>query len=46
MDGTEPTQLLERLEMLLANAPADSRRAVFMLSRAGGLTNVGPLPAS
>lgn len=34
MDGTDPAQLIGRLEMLLAAAPADSRRAVFMLSRA------------
>jgi GGDEF domain-containing protein len=33
MDGTDPAQLIGRLEMLLAAAPADSRRAVFMLSR-------------
>jgi GGDEF domain-containing protein len=33
MDGTDPSQLIGRLEMLLASAPADSRRAVFMLSR-------------
>lgn len=33
MDGTDPAQLIGRLEMLLASAPADSRRAVFMLSR-------------
>ena len=33
MDGADPAQLLGRLEMLLAAAPADSRRAVFMLSR-------------
>lgn len=32
MDGTDPAQLIGRLEMLLATAPADSRRAVFMLS--------------
>lgn len=35
MDGTDPAQLVGRLEMLLASAPADSRRAVFMLSRSG-----------
>ena len=34
MDGTDPSQLIGRLEMLLASAPADSRRAVFMLSKA------------
>jgi GGDEF domain-containing protein len=34
MDGTDPAQLVAQLEMLLAGAPADSRRAVFMLSRA------------
>jgi two-component system, sensor histidine kinase LadS len=34
MDGNDPSQLIGRLEMLLASAPADSRRAVFMLSRA------------
>jgi diguanylate cyclase (GGDEF) domain len=33
MDGADPAQLLGRLEMLLAAAPADSRRAVFMLSK-------------
>jgi GGDEF domain-containing protein len=33
MDGTDPAQLIGRLEMLLAAAPSDSRRAVFMLSR-------------
>jgi GGDEF domain-containing protein len=38
MDGTDPAQLIGRLEMLLASAPADSRRAVFMLSKAGALT--------
>ncbi|MEJ8835117.1 sensor domain-containing diguanylate cyclase [Ramlibacter sp. AN1133] len=40
MDGTDPAQLLGRLEMLLASAPADSRRAVFMLSKAGGLASM------
>lgn len=35
MDGTDPAQLIGRMEMLLASAPADSRRAVFMLSKAG-----------
>ncbi|HEX7892116.1 MAG TPA: 7TM diverse intracellular signaling domain-containing protein [Ramlibacter sp.] len=34
MDGTDPAQLIGRLEMLLASAPPDSRRAVFMLSKA------------
>jgi GGDEF domain-containing protein len=34
MDGNDPAQLIGRLEMLLASAPADSRRAVFMLSKA------------
>jgi GGDEF domain-containing protein len=38
MDGTDPAQLIGRLEMLLASAPADSRRAVFMLSKSGALT--------
>lgn len=33
MDGTDPAQLVGRLELLLATAPSDSRRAVFMLSR-------------
>ena len=33
MDGTDPAQLLGQLELLLATAPSDSRRAVFMLSR-------------
>jgi GGDEF domain-containing protein len=37
MDGTDPAQLIGRLEMLLASAPADSRRSVFMLSKAGAL---------
>lgn len=37
MDGTDPAQLIGRLEMLLASAPADSRRAVFMLSKSGGV---------
>jgi len=36
MDGTDPAQLIGRLELLLASAPPDSRRAVFMLSKAGG----------
>lgn len=33
MDGTDPAQLIGGLEMLLASAPAESRRAVFMLSK-------------
>lgn len=33
MDGTDPAQLLERLQRILATAPADSRRSVFMLSQ-------------
>ena len=33
MDGTDPAQLVGQLEMLLAAAPQDSRRSVFMLSR-------------
>jgi len=33
MDGTDPAQLIGRLELLLASAPSDGRRAVFMLSR-------------
>ncbi|MEJ5989916.1 7TM diverse intracellular signaling domain-containing protein [Ramlibacter sp. PS3R-8] len=33
MDGTDPAQLVGQLELLLASAPADSRRSVFMLSR-------------
>ncbi|MDE2607246.1 MAG: diguanylate cyclase [Burkholderiales bacterium] len=33
MDGTDPSQLIGRLEALLAGAPADSRRSVFMLAR-------------
>lgn len=33
MDGTDPSQLIGRLEMLLASAPSDGRRAVFMLSK-------------
>jgi two-component system, sensor histidine kinase LadS len=33
MDGTDPSQLIGRLETLLATAPADSRRAVFMLPK-------------
>jgi len=40
MDGTDPAQLLGRLEMLLASQPPDSRRAVFMLSKSGGLATV------
>jgi hypothetical protein len=43
MDGTDPVQLIGRLEMLLAGAPADSRRAVFMLSKAGGLSTLMPI---
>jgi two-component system, sensor histidine kinase LadS len=39
MDGTDPSQLIGRLEALLASAPADSRRSVFMLAR-------GSLPAA
>jgi len=39
MDGADPSQLVGRLEMLLASAPADSRRAVFML-------NKGTMPAA
>jgi two-component system, sensor histidine kinase LadS len=35
MDGTDPDQLIGRLEMLLATAPVDNRRSVFMLSRIG-----------
>jgi GGDEF domain-containing protein len=46
MDGTDPAQLIGRLETLLASAPPDSRRAVFMLSKAGGVTNLGPLGAA
>lgn len=42
MDGSDPAQLLGRLEMLLAAAPADSRRAVFMLSKAGTLSSLMP----
>jgi len=34
MDGSDPSQLIARLETLLTSAPSDSRRAVFMLSRA------------
>jgi GGDEF domain-containing protein len=41
MDGTDPAQLTGRLEMLLASAPPDSRRAVFMLSRAPAVTVPG-----
>ncbi|QJW85085.1 diguanylate cyclase [Ramlibacter terrae] len=33
MDGDDPAQLIGRLEMLLATAPDDGKRAVFMLSR-------------
>jgi GGDEF domain-containing protein len=33
MDGTDPAQLLGQLEALLASVPADSKRAVFLLSR-------------
>ena len=42
MDGTDPGQLIGRLEMLLASAPVDSRRAVFMLSKAGTLSSFVP----
>jgi len=42
MDGTDPAHLIGRLEMLLASAPPDSRRAVFMLSKAGGLSAFAP----
>jgi diguanylate cyclase (GGDEF)-like protein len=45
MDGDDPAQLIGQLEMLLATAPDDGKRAVFMLprpastpSRAGLLT--------
>jgi GGDEF domain-containing protein len=38
MDGSDPALLVGRLETLLAAAPVDSRRSVFMLSRAGALT--------
>jgi GGDEF domain-containing protein len=37
MDGTDPDQLIGQLEMLLASAPADSKRAVLMLSRQPGI---------
>lgn len=34
MDGGDPSQLVQRLETLLTSPPGDSRRAVFMLSKA------------
>jgi GGDEF domain-containing protein len=43
MDGTDPAQLIGRLELLLASAPADSRRAVFMLSRPPVHSSPAPL---
>ena len=39
MDGTDPDDVLARLDRLLAAVPPDSRRAVFPLGRAA------PLPA-
>jgi two-component system, sensor histidine kinase LadS len=42
MDGTDPSQLIGRLEMLLASAPADSRRAVFMLSKSSAPAALTP----
>jgi diguanylate cyclase (GGDEF)-like protein len=33
MDGDDPAQLIGQLELLLATAPDDGRRVVFMLSR-------------
>ena len=42
MDGTDPGQLIGRLETLLATAPSDSRRAVFMLSKSGGISTFVP----
>lgn len=39
MDGDDPAQLIGQLEMLLAAAPEDSRRAVYMLSRPAGLNS-------
>lgn len=45
MDGSDPAQLLGRLELLLATAPSDSRRAVFMLSKAAPLAPLAPTAA-
>lgn len=33
MDGTDPAALIERLEALLADAPADGKGAVYLLSK-------------
>ena len=43
MDGTDPSQLIGRLDLLLASAPSDSRRAVFMLSRPPVVSSPAPL---
>ncbi|MBC5765478.1 sensor domain-containing diguanylate cyclase [Ramlibacter albus] len=42
MDGTDPEDVLTRLEALLANVPADSKRAVFTLPRDPTPTAVSP----
>ena len=42
MDGTDPSQLIGRLEALLASAPADSRRSVFMLGKSSAPAALAP----
>jgi two-component system, sensor histidine kinase LadS len=42
MDGTDPSQLIGRLEALLASAPPDSRRSVLMLSRGSAPAALAP----
>lgn len=39
MDGDDPAQLIGQLELLLATASDDGKRAVFMLSRGGVATS-------
>jgi len=46
MDGDDPAQLIGQLEMLLATAPDDSKRAVFMLSRQAPLAGRAGLAIS
>lgn len=46
MDGDNPAQLIGQLEMLLATAPDDGKRAVFMLSRPGMPLPRGPVLTS
>lgn len=43
MDGTNPAQLLSGLQKVLASAPADSRRAVFLLSESGAPRALAPV---